>query len=1530
MDFSNVAMGDRGADAVAGFLENSKCATLDLSSANISCKGGKKILAALRHDGCRVRTLDLSYNDLTDAFPIITIKTFRLSKKLKVVDLTRTNMNTKGAKNLARALKETTSLKTLLLGGNNIRTRGMVALSQALVENKSLTHLDVSENNIKAGACRALSGSLLEAKRLKSLDLSMNPLGYKAFRFLGKTLEVIKTLQRLDVSSCMLGSEGVSELCHSLRKNEGLKHLDLSRNDMHDIGAEAVGGMLQDNKILRSIELFGNGISAKGGLAIATGIKVNEGLKSVDLSMNPISDNGCGAISNAVVVNSRIRTLDLPWCRFGDMGCISLSMLLEKESCKVKSLNLAFNSITDTGVVMLCDVLAASTTLLYVSFTGNRLTARGVRAIIELASKNHHIRDIELFPLRGIGDHLELPLQFCLQVNQLRKGKTVEPSEVVDILLESSLTVGSLCFSKALQMGLPEETIVKKIWWRCHKKCAVVHLSAMDVSKLFHYELPPNTETRVLIVEECALNNKALFTLLKNFPDIVELHISNNLLRGYPWDIVQHCRKLRAIYWGGNPLPSYLLRLAPEDVPDFLRSQVHREVSMSTNNEVRLFVFGQRGSGKSSLCRSLRRTEPPQLTCCARFWSCLSRPQQAEYTDSPTSWFSLSPKLWRFQSSGMVCSYALMDVPSGEPGHWTDSTFCVGLSNAVSLILVRADEYVHEPERVVEEVRGWAQAVETEVVDTCGHLLEVMTAKVIVVFTHVDHVRSKTVDRLRTLCSGVLSTFQRLTLVGVYPVVAHLAGGEGIELLKEVLMGIAPSCGVSLSPMVNDYRDQLLIQVTHRKATTMTREALLKDISDKVFVDLGMAESLLMDLRMTGTVHFASSVGDIVVLDPQWLSLLRSIIFHSVRHDDGNCVKQGTGVELADDDAAIDDVISSYRIHDTDLPNCIETARNYLHMLLVRDKLRRRRSDVVPSSLELPHLHWTHGDVVDALRTQCSVLKKAIVPLFHGPIWWQPGSRKRGKPATVRSNAAFEEVYGVLIKQGFLLLFRKGSKWEEFMSLFDRTAVPQLQDLVAFIPLHPGNIFWKDTGSIRGVRWTVSVPHHAKTAPFSLGFSSWIDSVRWTAHSYNCVRNLSGIVELPDEYENEFKALHTKNLGSEMWIQTLSASGFIINCANRVGALRVVSLGKVLSRLRDIEDETSKIEPSLGSDGSDIDEDDAVFAMASRPTKEEEEFDGASMATSDGGSWVSHAKSMDSKASASTVNARSAVTVSSSNVVLSRLQPGTADGQASSSRLTLNQEEKSYNVGASWIIPQLMIDPEVDSITLLHPIVDAYLQSPWHSTCVVRLESTAANVFTESLNPLLLKHFLDSPVFAESNLDVLFGTRQMYVRCRDSHTILVITLSSSFHNSCVFTVIQNRTNPFPITLQAAEEVTRRTLVESKGVRALMDMTTVFKNLTKHSYAAEKCCLLCARTQDLTDRSAVGQSTTPINLSRRVELEETWAIPYFCSECTSLRSERDYELSYLASIAHTAAFKEKPRRRQRKKPMQFDPAELESY
>ncbi|KAL1524479.1 hypothetical protein AB1Y20_019373 [Prymnesium parvum] len=221
---------------------------------------------------------------------------------------------------------------------------GSDLLAAALRAASQLRKLSVAGNELRGMGFESVCAALQAAPRLGALDLNGCPLGLTGAHVLAERLPQWVGLCELSVSSCMLGDGGCAALSRGLASLTQLTYLDLSSNALGDSGLETLSRTLGDSNV-QHLLLSNGSVSAVGVRALFEWWLIDSPVKHLELQGHLLDE--CAALAVAEwLPDTRLHTLELADNSIGDSGCLALANVLHRCSTLLW-LSLRLNEVSD-------------------------------------------------------------------------------------------------------------------------------------------------------------------------------------------------------------------------------------------------------------------------------------------------------------------------------------------------------------------------------------------------------------------------------------------------------------------------------------------------------------------------------------------------------------------------------------------------------------------------------------------------------------------------------------------------------------------------------------------------------------------------------------------------------------------------------------------------------------------------------------------------------------------------------------------------------------------------------------------------------------------------------------------------------------------------------------------------------------------------------------------------------------------------------------------------------------------------------
>ncbi|KAK3548961.1 hypothetical protein QTP70_021770, partial [Hemibagrus guttatus] len=335
---SDCSITEEGYSAMAEALKSSHLIELDLRGNDPGASGVKLLTDLLQDPDCKLNTLRLLKSP--DAEKAYTCLTKMFSKN----PLLHTELD------LSNKTPEDVKVKQLsaLLQDPHYRLQKLTLYKEGSMTGDDCSHV--------------ISALVLNPSHLRELNLNRNKPGESGLRDLCDFLKNPKcTLQTLKLSDCNITEEGYTALIKALKSNRSsLIELDLRGNDPGPSGLKELRNLMNDKKCkLKTLRVLKSPDAQKASDHLTEVLGINPILQT-DLNLRGKIDGDSGVEQLSVLLKDphcRPETLQLSECNVTEKGCSALLTALRSEHSPLKELNLSKNRIQDSGVKLLSEEL---------------------------------------------------------------------------------------------------------------------------------------------------------------------------------------------------------------------------------------------------------------------------------------------------------------------------------------------------------------------------------------------------------------------------------------------------------------------------------------------------------------------------------------------------------------------------------------------------------------------------------------------------------------------------------------------------------------------------------------------------------------------------------------------------------------------------------------------------------------------------------------------------------------------------------------------------------------------------------------------------------------------------------------------------------------------------------------------------------------------------------------------------------------------------------------------------------------------
>ena len=177
------------------------------------------------------------------------------STDLEELDVSDNNLSSNSVTSIMNGILQNNTIRTLRMSSSQFSVDNCTSLSSILQQSMcQLKKLYITRCNIDSGGALQLAAGLTHNQSLEVIYISGNPIGDTGAAALFNNT----TLRELYMTSCKITSKGFIEVASSLTKNTTLQLLDVKGNSLGMDGAKAVSKMITDNNTLVWLNLSFN------------------------------------------------------------------------------------------------------------------------------------------------------------------------------------------------------------------------------------------------------------------------------------------------------------------------------------------------------------------------------------------------------------------------------------------------------------------------------------------------------------------------------------------------------------------------------------------------------------------------------------------------------------------------------------------------------------------------------------------------------------------------------------------------------------------------------------------------------------------------------------------------------------------------------------------------------------------------------------------------------------------------------------------------------------------------------------------------------------------------------------------------------------------------------------------------------------------------------------------------------------------------------------------------------------------------
>lgn len=211
---------------------------------------------------------------------------------------------------------------------------------------------------------------------MKYLELQRCELLPTCSQRLADALKQNTRLLRINLGENFIGEGGAWHLGRMLQANTSLQELELQGNDMEMPSGRIFGKALEQNSHLTRLGLRYNYLEPEGTRRLFEGLQKNKTLQELDLQGNGMDTEELAVLERVLGHHPSLSILNVSGCSLGDTGMRRISAALSQQTCRLRTLHIRANFVTEVGARAIEKALGHKSSLQELDLSMNQIPER--------------------------------------------------------------------------------------------------------------------------------------------------------------------------------------------------------------------------------------------------------------------------------------------------------------------------------------------------------------------------------------------------------------------------------------------------------------------------------------------------------------------------------------------------------------------------------------------------------------------------------------------------------------------------------------------------------------------------------------------------------------------------------------------------------------------------------------------------------------------------------------------------------------------------------------------------------------------------------------------------------------------------------------------------------------------------------------------------------------------------------------------------------------------------------------------------
>ncbi|KAM3910120.1 NACHT, LRR and PYD domains-containing protein 3-like [Leptodactylus fuscus] len=348
LDLSHVHMSALDCTVLAFIMETcTHIEELSILGCSLDTEGLERLVPGLHN----LQNLSLGKNNLPDTSCTHLASVIRNNQSLKRLVLTDNRLSGPHFSDLMAALSSPACrIETLLLSGNLLSDTSCTQLASGIRNNRSLKILDLSRNHLFGPHFSDLMAALSSPDcRIQELLLGSNDLPDTSCTQLASVIRNNQSMKILDLSINNLSGPHFNELMDVLSSPDcRIEELNLAGNDLPDTSCTQLASVISNNQSLKRLDLSGNHLSGPHFSDLMAALS-SPACRIEDINLHGIylPDTSCTQLSSVIRNNQSLKRLVLYNNRLSGPHFSDLMAALSSPACRIQELHLWGNRLSE-------------------------------------------------------------------------------------------------------------------------------------------------------------------------------------------------------------------------------------------------------------------------------------------------------------------------------------------------------------------------------------------------------------------------------------------------------------------------------------------------------------------------------------------------------------------------------------------------------------------------------------------------------------------------------------------------------------------------------------------------------------------------------------------------------------------------------------------------------------------------------------------------------------------------------------------------------------------------------------------------------------------------------------------------------------------------------------------------------------------------------------------------------------------------------------------------------------------------------